>query len=176
MNRPTTARLSAANLGHKPMKGTSMLKSLGTAAAMLIASHAAFAQSGPGEAQFDLEPNPAFLACLAPGAPSAHVIVKRGNLNDTLLLRATGLKPNLQFHMFTVQRSPLDANGKPVANFKGFGMAWYQSDIEADENAEAKVLIKTGPDLRLRCRSRTGIQSAEDSVAAHQHVPSRLLV
>ena len=53
----------------------------------------------------------------------AHVTVKRGNLNDTLLLRATGLKPNLQFDMFTVQRSPLDANGKPVANFKGFGMA-----------------------------------------------------
>jgi hypothetical protein len=45
--------------------------------------------------------------------------------------------------MFTVQRSPLDANGKPVADFKGFGMAWYQSDIEADENGEAKVLIKT---------------------------------
>ena len=58
-----------------------------------------------------------------PGAPVAHVTVKRGNLNYTLLLRATGLKPNLQFDMFTVQCSPLDANGKPVANFKGFGMA-----------------------------------------------------
>jgi hypothetical protein len=120
-----------------------MLKSFGTAAAMLIAFHAAFAQSGPGVVQFDLEPNPAFLACLAPGAPAAHVIVQRSNLNDTLLLRATGLKPNLQFDMFTVQRSPLDATGKPVEKFKGFGMAWYQSDIEANENGEAKVLIKT---------------------------------
>jgi hypothetical protein len=120
-----------------------MLKSIGTAAAMIVTYHAAFAQSGPGEVRFDLEPNPQFVSCLAPGAPVAHVTVKRGNLNDTLLLRATGLKPNLQFDMFTVQRSPLDANGKPVANFKGFGMAWYQSDIEADENGEAKVLIKT---------------------------------
>ena len=120
-----------------------MLKSVGTAAAMLIASHAAFAQSGPGEVQFDLEPNPAFLRCLSPGVPTAHVDVRRGNLNDSLILRVSGLKPNLQFEMFTVQRSPLDADGKPVANFKGFGLAWYQSDIEADQDGEAKVQIKT---------------------------------
>ena len=119
-----------------------MLKSVGTAAAMLIASHAAFAQSGPGEVQFDLEPNPAFLRCLSPGVPTAHVDVRRGNLNDTLILRVSGLKPNLQFDMFTVQRSPLDADGKPVANFKGFGLAWYQSDIEADQDGEAKSRSK----------------------------------
>jgi hypothetical protein len=120
-----------------------MLKSIGTAAAVLVASHAAFAQSPPGSVRFDLVPNSQFLTCLSPGVPSAHVDVRRGNLNDTLILRVSGLKPNLQFDMFTVQRSPLDADGKPVANFKGFGLAWYQSDIEADQDGEAKVQIKT---------------------------------
>jgi hypothetical protein len=67
-------------VNNKSNKGMSMLKSFGTAAAMFIISHAAFAQSGPGEVRFDLEPNPAFLACLAPGAPAAHAIVQRGNL------------------------------------------------------------------------------------------------
>ena len=59
-----------------------MLKSLGATAAILVASHVAFAQSGPGEVRFDLAPNPAFLNCLAPGAPAAHVTVKRGDLTQ----------------------------------------------------------------------------------------------
>jgi hypothetical protein len=120
-----------------------MFKSIGAAAAVFVASHAALAGPTPSAMQFDLVPNAQFLGCLSPGVPSARVDVRRGNLNDTLILRVSGLKPKLQFDMFTVQRSPLDANGKPVANFKGFGMAWYQSDIEADENGEAKVQIKT---------------------------------
>ena len=68
-----------------------MLKSLGTTAAMLVASHAAFAQSGPGEVRFDLEPNPQFVSCLAPGAPAAHVTVKRGNLTHQSTSKTTFL-------------------------------------------------------------------------------------
>jgi hypothetical protein len=60
-----------------------MLKSIGTAAAVLVASHAAFARPAPSAVQFDLVPNAQFLGCLSPGAPSAHVDVRRGNLNDT---------------------------------------------------------------------------------------------
>ena len=38
-------------------------------------------------------------------------MVKRGNLNDTAIISVTGLKPNLDFDVFTVQRSSLDSSG-----------------------------------------------------------------
>ena len=97
-------------------------------------------QSGRG-----LVPNPAFLNCLSGSseAPKATVNVKRGELNDTALIRVIGLKPNLDFDLFTVQRSSLDQGGGPVSGFKGFGLAWYQTDLHSDENGHAKVIIKT---------------------------------
>ncbi len=121
-----------------------MLKVIG-AAAMVMAAHAAYAQiPKPDEVRFDLVvPNPAIVKCLSPGVPSAHVTVKRGELNDTLILRAHGLRPNLKFDLFTVQRSSLDADGNPVTGFKGFGLAWYQTDVNADDDGNAKVLIRT---------------------------------
>ncbi len=69
--------------------------------------------------------------------------VRRGELNDTGIIYVTGLKPNLQFDLFTVQRSSLDANGDPAANFPGFGLAWYQTDVNADSNGNATAVIKT---------------------------------
>ena len=118
---------------------------IGTVSAFCLASSLAVAQNKPDETTFTLKPNPAFLACLSGGstAPKATVHVKRGELNDTALIRVTGLKPNLQFDLFTVQRSPLDSGGAPVAGFKGFGLAWYQSDLSADGDGNAKVVIKT---------------------------------
>jgi hypothetical protein len=53
------------------------------------------------------------------------------------------LKPNLDFDLFTVQRSPLGASGAAVTDFKGFGLAWYQSDLHSNEKGEAFVRIKT---------------------------------
>jgi len=99
----------------------------------------------PDQAQFKLVPNPAFLTCLSGSsvAPSASVTVMRGTLNDTATITVSGLKPNLNFDLFTVQRSPLDEGGAPVSGFKGFGLAWYQSDLQSDEYGNAKVMIKT---------------------------------
>ena len=114
-------------------------------AGLCLISTVAIAQSKPDQTIFELKPNPAFLTCLSGSttAPYASVAVKRGDLNDTAVIRIKGLKPNLDFDVFTVQRSPLDDGGAPVKNFKGFGLAWYQSDLHSDEDGNAKVTIRT---------------------------------
>lgn len=122
-----------------------MYRLLGATTTLCLVSSLAMAQDKPGEAKFKLHPNPAFLTCLSGSgeAPQAAVLVKRGDLNDTALIIVTGLKPNLNFDLFTVQRSSLDSSGAPVAGFKGFGLAWYQTDLHADGNGNAKAVIKT---------------------------------
>jgi hypothetical protein len=81
---------------------------------------------------FDLFPNPAVLSCLAnhDDHPVAHVKVEREDLNDELTLTFDGLKPGLKFDLFTVEHSNQLADGRPDPNFKSFGLAWYQSDVE----------------------------------------------
>jgi hypothetical protein len=53
------------------------------------------------------------------------------------------IKPGLAFDMFTVQRSSLRSDATPDPNFKNFGLAWYQSDVEANSKGEGEVTIKT---------------------------------
>ena len=98
------------------------------------------------EASFDLFPNAKFVGCLGVQGgptPSAHAKVVRGNLNDTLTLTAKNIKPGLAFDLFTIERSALLADGTPDPAFHGFGLAWYQSDVQADEHGNATVTIKT---------------------------------
>jgi hypothetical protein len=75
--------------------------------------------------------------------PTAHVTLQRGDLNDVLILHAEHLKPNIAFDLFTIQNSNLLADGSLDPNFKNFGLAWYQSDVQADGNGKADVMIKT---------------------------------
>ncbi len=122
-----------------------MYRLFGATSALCLVSSLAIAGDKPDEAKFKLLPNPAFLTCLSGSsqAPKASVVVKRGNLNDTATISVTGLKPNLDFDVFTVQRSSLDSSGAPVKGFKGFGLAWYQSDLQSDDHGNAKVVIRT---------------------------------
>ena len=122
-----------------------MYRLRGATAGLFLTSTLAMAQSKPDQALFELKPNPAFLTCLSGSseAPHAWVAVKRGDLNDTAVIHVKGLKPNLDFDLFTVQRSSLDDGGAPVKNFKGFGLAWYQSDLHSDGDGNAKVTTKT---------------------------------
>jgi hypothetical protein len=95
---------------------------------------------------FDLAVQPKFASCLGvPGGPTptATVTVKRGALHDTLTLTAQNLQPNLGFDLFTIQNTNLLANGQPDPNFVNFGLAWYQTDVQANNNGEAKVTIST---------------------------------
>jgi hypothetical protein len=92
-------------------------------------------------------------------APTAEVIVQRGELNDILILRAHHLKPNLGFDLFTIQNTNLLSNGEVDPKFKNFGRAWYQTDVQANSEGEAEVADQNnfaGSNLRLR----SGFKSA----------------
>ena len=99
--------------------------------------------------QFNLFPDPAVVRCLAAfpddpsRPPSASVTVKRGKLNDRLDITLRNIKSGLAFDLFTVEHSNKLADGTADPNFKNFGMAWYQSDVQADKNGNADVTIKT---------------------------------
>lgn len=95
---------------------------------------------------FDLFPNPKVVACLGTHdgpTPSAHVTVRRGSLHDTLVITAKHIKPRLAFDLFTVQRSLLLPDGTIDPNFTNFGLAWYQSDLHADESGAFTTTIQT---------------------------------
>jgi hypothetical protein len=111
-------------------------------AALSLCTGAAYAWD---QTQFTLVPaNEGILPCLAADnvtPPVATVVVKRGNLNDTLAIHVSGLKPNLQFDLFTVQRSPFLADGSPDPDFpKTFGLAWYQSDLDSGSEGNADLI------------------------------------
>ncbi|MDF5733098.1 MAG: hypothetical protein PUP92_35205 [Rhizonema sp. PD38] len=108
-------------------------------------SHIATAQvsSYSDETTFDLFPNKQFINCMAANpkvTPTVQAIVKRGDLNDTLTLVLKNFKPGLKFDLFTVQNSSQQADGSAAPNFKNFGLAWYQSDVEPEPG---EVTIKT---------------------------------
>ena len=119
---------------------------LGVSAARGVTAQAS---GKPDVAHFQLVANPKFASCLAryPGdpsrAPRADVTVQRGDLNDLLTLRIHDIKPNLAFDLFTVQNSSLLANGTPDPAFTNFGLAWYQSDVQADKNGNGTVRVRT---------------------------------
>jgi len=120
------------------------LKAMFATAVLALLSSMAVAQAK--KTDFDLFPNPKFLACLgAPGGPTptAHVTVVRGKFADTLTIEGTNFKPKLAFDMFTVQRSNLLPNGNPDPAFTNFGLAWYQSDLQANGQGSFKTTIKT---------------------------------
>jgi hypothetical protein len=124
-----------------------MHRLLGATTAFCLISSLALAQSKPDHATFKLYPaNQTILPCLSENGepPRAVAEVKRGDLNDTGIIRVKGLKPDLDFDVFTVQRSPLDSSGVLAPPpFEGFGLAWYQSDLHSDHHGNAQVVIKT---------------------------------
>ena len=93
----------------------------------------------PGDVvRFDLHPNPMFLSCLAQfpadaqRAPSVEVTVVRGPQNDGLFLRGRNIKAGLEFDLFTVEHAT-----------SPFGLATYQSDLEASDDGEVRAAIRT---------------------------------
>ena len=96
---------------------------------------------------FNLAPEAKVLKCFAANAatpPTATVTVTRAGQRDHLVLTVHGLKPHLHFDVFTVQRSNLLSNGTPDPAFTGsFGLAWYQSDLNADEDGSATTSLNS---------------------------------
>ncbi len=126
----------------RQFRWTTMLTAVAASWLLTSGSHAAQAET----IEFDLKPNPDVINCLAQDPsdpPTAHVKVTRGKANDTLTLNVKGVKPGLAFDMFTVERSRLNSEGAKDPAFTNFGLAWYQSDIEANKKGKAHVQIKT---------------------------------
>jgi hypothetical protein len=115
-------------------------------AVMAVASFSTMAAAQAKTINFDLHVIPAEVSCLSADGgptPTAHVTVQRGSLNDTLTIEGNNFRPHLAFDMFTVQRSRLLANGNLDPNFTNFGLAWYQSDLQANALGHFKATIKT---------------------------------
>jgi hypothetical protein len=110
---------------------------------------AAASPAPPDTAHFELFANPTFANCLAqfPGdpsrAPRAAVTVQRGDLNDTLTIHISNIKPHLNFDLFTVQRSAFLADGKPDLASANRGLAWYQSDLQSGADGTGQVRVRT---------------------------------
>src|ERR1700756_3370435 len=119
----------------------------GVLCGMFLLPTTSLAQSEVDEVTFKLVPNPQIVNCLRSSPwkePRATATVTRGKLNDTLVLDLDGIKPGLAFDLFTVQRSPFLADGSADPNFKNFGLAWYQSDVQVDKhNDDGHFRIKT---------------------------------
>ena len=144
----------------------------GRSRARFLVTTIALALSGVANAQkkdeitFNLVPNPDTIGCLRANnteEPRARATVIRGKVNDTLILDLDGIRPGLAFDLFTVQRSPLLADGSKDPAFTNvfngsFGLAWYQSDIQIQHSDNGHVRIQTillddifgfDPDVRL---------------------------
>ena len=112
--------------------------------ALLTAS--AVAQDDVNKIEFDLHVNQKFVSCVGVSGgptPTAHVAVKRGKFADTLTIVGDNFRPKLAFDMFTIQRSNLRSDGSVDPNFTNFGLAWYQSDLQASAQGHFSASIKT---------------------------------
>jgi hypothetical protein len=114
--------------------------------AIVLAGPAAHAQK---QSVFQLKVSPAspsILPCLraSPTAvPAATIIVGQGALADDLVINAGGIKPGLAFDLFTVQNSNATSTGALDPNFKNFGLAWYQTDLEANSLGQIFATLHT---------------------------------
>jgi hypothetical protein len=115
-------------------------------AVMAVAAFTTIAAAQAHTINFDLHVIPAEVSCLSANGgptPTALVTVTRGVANDTLTIEGSNFRPHLAFDMFTVQRSRLLANGNLDPDFTNFGLAWYQSDLQANAQGHFKTTIKT---------------------------------
>jgi hypothetical protein len=73
------------------------------------------------------------------------VTVTQNGLNDDLSLVIRHVKPNLDFDLFTTEKTNLLADGTVNPDFTTFGLAWYQSDIniQADSFGNALTVIRS---------------------------------
>jgi hypothetical protein len=111
---------------------------------LLVLANSYSAKAEVNQIWFDLRPVRQFLPCLAarPGiVPTARVRVKRGKFNDEMTIFTTGFKPGLKFDAFTVQNTFLLTNGQIDPNFKNFGLAWYQTDLDGNIPVKVKTIL-----------------------------------
>jgi hypothetical protein len=123
-----------------------VFRSLLAALVVLSVSGVTFAQSKEDkkkgqkdEITFKLVPVPQFVDCLRANPyeePKARATVIRGTLNDTLILDLDGVRPDLTLSVFSNERSFFGPDGKKDPEFHGFGLSWYQSDVQTGKHSD----------------------------------------
>ena len=141
-------RLSLLGLSRPRLARTVRLVAAAAAltAGVGTAATAAGANGKTQHRQFSMTPLAKFVPCMAADGvtpPRVDVTVERGDLNDTLVLHGRGFAPGVAFDLFTIQNSRLNAAGAADPVFKGFGMSWYQSDLEANDHGRIDARIRT---------------------------------
>ena len=79
---------------------------------------------------FALKPSSAAISACLPKA-GGHVTITPGKLNDTMTVNLHGMPPNTGFDLFVIQQ--------PTAPF---GVSWYQSDIQANDNGFGSATVR----------------------------------
>jgi hypothetical protein len=79
---------------------------------------------------FALKPSSSAISACLPKA-GGHVTITPGALNDTMKVNLHGMPPNTGFDLFVIQQ--------PTAPF---GVSWYQSDIQANDNGFGSATVK----------------------------------
>ncbi len=83
-----------------------------------------------GEKVFNMVPSSAAIKACLPQA-SGEVTIETGDLNDKMEVRVRGLAPNTEYDLFVIE----------VPN-SPFGISWYQSDLQTDENGRGHAKVR----------------------------------
>jgi hypothetical protein len=110
----------------------------GAFAAALSLTATAGAATGSAQARstdassfsFGLKPSSSAISGCLPKA-GGHVTITPGKLNDTMKVNLHGMPPNTGFDLFVIQQ--------PTAPF---GVSWYQSDIQSNDNGYGSATVK----------------------------------
>jgi hypothetical protein len=111
---------------------------------LLLLANSYSAKAEVNQIQFELRPVRQFLPCIAVSpwvTPTAKVVVNRGKFNDEMTIFTRGFKRGLKFDAFTVQNTLLLTNGQIDPNFKNFGLAWYQTDLDGNIPVTVRTIL-----------------------------------
>lgn len=80
--------------------------------------------------------------CRLAGYPPRALVVP-GEGADTMFLFGQYIEPGRGFDLFSLERSLFDANGRRDPSFRGFRLAWYQTNLEANRWGKILQVIRT---------------------------------
>jgi len=96
---------------------------------LVAVAHRHTAQAATSGASFDLVPSAGISACL-PQA-KGHVTITPGAVNDAMHVTVKGLPPDTGFDLFVIELPK-----------KPFGVSWYQSDLQTDDEGSGSVNVR----------------------------------
>ena len=100
------------------------------AAMLAVALPLGVATAGEKKFEFNMVPSSAAISACLPQA-SGEVTIETGDLNDKMEVQVSGLAPNTGYDLFVIEipHGP-------------FGISWYQSDLQTDENGRGHAKVR----------------------------------